>query len=136
MYSQINYLGCFLHFPAEYSNAIDNMITGFVKGKLNIAKKRLYLTPKEGGLGLFDIPTFLHAQRCAWVKRSTLLDEHWKVQLMLIITAISLIARLVTPTSKPTQSCLPLVIAMKQCTIALCQKMKILENLLLLITKK
>jgi hypothetical protein len=81
MYSQINYLGCFLQFPTEYSNAIDNMITGFVKGKLNIAKKRLYLTPKEGGLGLFDIPTFLHAQRCAWVKRSTLLDEHWKVQL-------------------------------------------------------
>jgi hypothetical protein len=41
MYSQINYLGCFLHLPAEYSSAIDNMITGFVKGKLNIAKKRL-----------------------------------------------------------------------------------------------
>jgi hypothetical protein len=83
MYSQINYLGCFLQFPTEYINSIDNMITGFVKGKLNIAKKRLYLNPKEGGLGLFDIQTFLHAQRCAWVKRCMLLDEHWKVQLFI-----------------------------------------------------
>ncbi len=81
MYSQINYMGCFLHFPTEYINAIDGLITGYVKGRLNIAKKRLYLCPKDGGLGLFEIPTFLHAQRCAWVKRSLSLDEQWKVQL-------------------------------------------------------
>ncbi len=81
MYSQINYLGCFLKFPEEYINTIDGLITGFVKGKLNIAKKRLYLCPKDGGLGLFDIPTFLHAQRCAWIKRCLSLDEQWKVQL-------------------------------------------------------
>jgi hypothetical protein len=83
MYSQINYLGCFLQFPTEYINSIDNIITGFVKGKLNIARKRLYLSPKDGGLGLFDIPTFLHAQRCAWVKRCISFDEQWKVQLFI-----------------------------------------------------
>jgi hypothetical protein len=81
MYSQINYLGCFLPFPAEYINSIDSIITGFVKGKINIAKKRLYLKPKDGGLGLFDIPILLHAQRCAWVKRCLSLDEQWKIQL-------------------------------------------------------
>jgi hypothetical protein len=81
MYSQINYLGCFLPFPAEYINTIDSIITTFVKGKINIAKKRLYLSPKQGGLGLFDIPTFLHAQRCAWIKRSLNFDEQWKVKL-------------------------------------------------------
>jgi hypothetical protein len=83
LYSQINYLGCFQSFPARYIEIIDNAITSFVKGKLNIAKKRLYTTPKEGGLGLFDLNTFLHAQRCAWVKRCLTLDEQWKVQLFI-----------------------------------------------------
>jgi hypothetical protein len=46
-----------------------------------VAKKRLYATPKEGGLGLFDLNTFLHAQKCAWIKRCLALDEQWKVQL-------------------------------------------------------
>jgi hypothetical protein len=43
LYSQINYLGCFLLFPPEVINAIDNSITTFVKGKLNVAKKRLHI---------------------------------------------------------------------------------------------
>jgi hypothetical protein len=81
MYSQINYLGCFLSFPEGFITSIDGAITNFVKGKLNLAKKRLYKSVKEGGLGLFEIPNFLHAQRCAWIKRSLSLDEQWKVQL-------------------------------------------------------
>ncbi len=81
MYSQINYLGCFLPFPEEHISVIDSIITCFVKGKINIAKKRLYLSPKDSGLGLFDIPIFLHAQRCAWIKRCLNMDEQWKVQL-------------------------------------------------------
>jgi hypothetical protein len=59
----------------EYDNAIVN----FVKGKLNVAKKRMYQTPENGGLGLFDIRNFLDAQKCAWVKRSRDLSEPWKV---------------------------------------------------------
>jgi hypothetical protein len=81
MYSQINYLGCFLFFPEEFVTSIDIAITNYVKGKLNIAKKQLYKSAKESGLGLFDIPVFLHAQHCAWIKRSLSLDEQWKVQL-------------------------------------------------------
>ncbi len=81
MYSQINYLGCFLPFPAGFITSIDNSITNFVKGKLNVAKKRLYKPVKEGGLGLFEITNFLHAQRCAWIRRCLSLDEQWKVQL-------------------------------------------------------
>jgi hypothetical protein len=88
MYSQINYLGCFIQFPTEHINAIDSLITVFVKGRLNIAKKRLYLCPKDGGLGLFEIPIFLHAQRCAWVKRCLTLDEQWKYNFILTITVI------------------------------------------------
>jgi hypothetical protein len=50
-----------------------------VKGNLNIAKKRLYLAPEHGGLGLFDIDNFLDAQKCSWIKRSVSLNEPWKV---------------------------------------------------------
>lgn len=37
---------------------------------MNIAKKRMYKTPENGGLGLFNLRDFLDAQKCAWVKRS------------------------------------------------------------------
>jgi hypothetical protein len=55
LYSQINYLGCFLDFPVATVLALETLITGFVKGKLNIAKKRLYKNADQGGLGLFEI---------------------------------------------------------------------------------
>ncbi len=55
------------------------MIVNFVKGKLNIAKKRLYPTPENGGLGLFGINHFLGAQKCSWVKHSFDLMDPWKV---------------------------------------------------------
>jgi hypothetical protein len=82
MYSQINYLGCFLTFPEGFITSIDDSITSFVKGKLNVAKKRLYKPVKEGGLGLFKIPNFLHAQRCAWIKRSLSLMNNGKCSCM------------------------------------------------------
>jgi hypothetical protein len=81
LYSQINYLGCFLPIPDNILIVWDTLITDFVKGKLNIAKKRLYKTPEDGGLGLFDIRDFLDAQKCAWLKRSLNLNEPWKVRL-------------------------------------------------------
>ncbi len=81
MYSQINYLGCFLPIPENILVVWDTLITDFVKGKLNIAKKRLYKTPEDGGLGLFDIRDFLDEQKCAWLKRSVNLNEPWKVRL-------------------------------------------------------
>jgi hypothetical protein len=81
LYSQINYLGCFLPVPEEIMSDWNTLITDFVKGKLNIAKKRLYLTPSEGGLGLFNISDFLRAQRCTWIRRSIDLSEPWKAQI-------------------------------------------------------
>jgi hypothetical protein len=79
LYSQINYLGCFLPMPDDMLSEYDSLIVNFVKGKLNIAKKRMYQTPENGGLGLFDLRNFLDAQKCAWVKRSRDLSEQWKV---------------------------------------------------------
>jgi hypothetical protein len=52
-----------------------NLIEKFVMGPLNIAKSRRYLAREEGGLGLFDIKSFLGSQKCNWVKRAKNLDD-------------------------------------------------------------
>ncbi len=81
LYSQINYLGCFLPIPRQLIIDWDKLITDFVKGKLNIAWNRLFKSPEDGGIGLFDITDFLDAQKCTWIRRGTDLTEPWKVLL-------------------------------------------------------
>jgi len=75
MYSQINYLGCFLPFNAHEIRAMENIIEGFVGGKLKIAKSRFYQARTEGGLELMDINEYIGAQVCSWVKRAYSMDE-------------------------------------------------------------
>ncbi len=58
LYSQINYLGCFQTFPARYIVIIDNAITSFVKGKMNIAKKDCTLRQKRGGWVCLNLTPF------------------------------------------------------------------------------
>jgi hypothetical protein len=79
LYSQINYLGCFLPIPENMMDVYSNIIHNFVSGKLNIAKNRFSKDIEMGGLGLFDLKNFLDAQKIAWVKRSKTLDDWWKI---------------------------------------------------------
>jgi hypothetical protein len=81
LYSQINYLGCFLPITDNVLNTYNNIIHSFVSGNLNIAKSRFSREIEMGGLGLFDLKTFLEAQKIAWVKRSRTLDDWWKISL-------------------------------------------------------
>ena len=82
LYSQVNYLGCFMPLPKDSLNGFSNLIENFVRGKLKIAKNRLYLEKKDGGLGLFEMGNFLGAQSCAWIKRADKGDsELWKIDL-------------------------------------------------------
>jgi hypothetical protein len=83
MYSQLNYLGCFLPLPKIYADRISTLIEDFVTGNIQIAKKRLYLSPENGGLGLFEINDFLDSQKVSWVPRANSLDEIWKIRLFL-----------------------------------------------------
>jgi hypothetical protein len=83
MYSQLNYLGCFLPLPTLISERISNLIEGFVTGNIQIAKKRLYLSTDHGGLGLFELNDFLDAQKVSWMVRASSLDEIWKVRLFI-----------------------------------------------------
>jgi hypothetical protein len=79
LYSQINYLGCFLPLPNEVIVSIEELIITFVKGPLNIARKRVFLPVDDGGLGLFPVRDFTDAQKCVWIKRCTDYSEPWKL---------------------------------------------------------
>jgi hypothetical protein len=81
LYSQLNYLGCFLPLTDIYITEWSNLIENYVLGPLNIAKNRRYLSRTEGGLGLFDIKLYLSGQKCNWVKRAKNLDDNWKQRL-------------------------------------------------------
>jgi len=83
LYSQINYLGCILPIPVQTASVLEDLIENFVTGPLRIAKKRLYLSPENGGLGLFEIKTFLDAQKVAWIVRANDTDEIWKIKLFI-----------------------------------------------------
>jgi len=67
---QINYLGCFLKPSDGCLEQIQQTLDRFALNGLNVAKDRRYLPPKHGGLGLFELKTFLSAQRCSWIKRA------------------------------------------------------------------
>jgi len=81
LYSQINYMGCVLNFTSPQLESVSKIITKFVGGKLNIASNRFFKSPSEGGLGLFDLPKFLTAQKCSWVKRALTGNNNWKIKL-------------------------------------------------------
>ena len=81
LYSQTCYLGCFLPIPGNDITEMQNLITDFVVDRLKVGKKRFFLSPGEGGLGLFELKTFLESQKCAWIKRSANLDEIWKIKI-------------------------------------------------------
>ncbi len=53
LYSQINYLGCFLEIPDNFQAEYDKLITDFVRGTLNIAKKTPIHFSRSGQTGPF-----------------------------------------------------------------------------------
>jgi hypothetical protein len=81
LYSQINYLGCFMNVPTEFIDRYTAVINNFVSGNLRIAKARITKPISNGGLGLFELQSFLDAQRIAWIKRAKTLDDWWKLSL-------------------------------------------------------
>ena len=83
LYSQINYLGCFMPLSQNILNGIALEIEKFVRGKMQIGKAKIYDTVKNGGLGMFHVTDFLDSQCCAWVRRAVSMDEMWKRELFL-----------------------------------------------------
>jgi len=81
LYSQINYLGCFLPVPEQWIMKFQKLINGYVMGRTKISLNRLCDRPEHGGLGIFELDSFLSAQKCVWIKRARNLDELWKIRI-------------------------------------------------------
>jgi exonuclease III len=74
MLSQIGYLGSILTPSNQQINRLQKLMDDFCMGTLRVAKKKLYLPPSEGGLGLICLKEYITAIQCAWIKRVT---QHW-----------------------------------------------------------
>ena len=68
--SQINHIGCFFSPTSTQIIRMQSIVDKFCLGKLNLAKSKIYLPPKKGGLGLIDLSKFLIAQHVMWFKRA------------------------------------------------------------------
>jgi hypothetical protein len=82
LYSQINYLGCFLNFSNNTLLAWESLIHNYVKANLNVSKQRAFLPVEFGGLGLFDLKNFLDSQKIRWVVSADReINAEWKANL-------------------------------------------------------
>jgi hypothetical protein len=79
LYSQLNYLGCFLELERTIYDNWENQIYRYVAGNLKIGKQRVFQSTDLGGLGLFKVEDFLNAQKIRWiVYASRVVDADWK----------------------------------------------------------
>jgi hypothetical protein len=126
MYSQINYLGCFLPIPSLQLTVYEDLIESYVKGPLNISKERMTLSREEGGVGLFKLSTFLGAQCCCWAKRAQTKDDNWKIRLFSrsFGTALNIRSVCYDPVKEPI-----LYNIAKQFELFLCEHTKTKENI-------
>ena len=56
---QLNYIGTILMPTDNTIKNLSDLMENFVTQGLNIAKKRYYSKPEDGGIGLFDLKMFL-----------------------------------------------------------------------------
>jgi hypothetical protein len=69
MLAQVSYLGCFISPNKEQFSTLKAIISDFVKGRLNVARDKITLDGKYGGLGMIELDDFITAQQCCWLKR-------------------------------------------------------------------
>jgi hypothetical protein len=74
MISQIGYIGCIITPTPVQANRLQKLLDDFCTGTARIAKKKLYLPPNCGGIGLIKICDYVTALQCSWIKRVT---QHW-----------------------------------------------------------
>jgi hypothetical protein len=67
---QLNYIGCFLDPSPLILQNIQTTLDSFALHGLQVSRDRRYLSPQDGGLGLFNFKNFLQAQKCSWIKRA------------------------------------------------------------------
>jgi len=78
---QINFISTILTPHKEILDELSDAMTNFVTKGFYVSKKKLFVCPSKGGLGLFDLSTFIQALQCTWVKRALVCNDNWKVTL-------------------------------------------------------
>jgi hypothetical protein len=79
---QLNYLACFLDPSLRILNAIQETLDSFVLQGMQVSRDRRYLSPKNGGLGLFKLKSFITALKCSWIKRAISKNiDNWRYDL-------------------------------------------------------
>jgi hypothetical protein len=79
---QINYTAAIMTPEAQHVDQIENALETFVTKGFSIAKERLYMPVKEGGLGMFKILDFIRGLQCNWIKRCYhLVNDNWRATL-------------------------------------------------------
>ena len=80
---QLNYIGTILSPDRETLIEIEQMMEGFVTNGFQIAKSRLYVPANSGGIGLFQLETFITAIQCTWIKRAfENCNDNWKYDIV------------------------------------------------------
>ena len=80
---QLNYIGSILMPDQITLSDISVLMENFVTQGFQIAKKRLYTAPDQGGLGLFELKDFITALQCTWIKRAfNCCNDNWKFDLV------------------------------------------------------
>ena len=80
---QLNYICTILTPDRESLYEIEQMTEKFVTSGFQIAKNRLYVNAKLGGIGLFHLETFINALQCTWIKRAfENCNDNWKYDIV------------------------------------------------------
>jgi hypothetical protein len=66
----------------EKIKILQNTLNKFATGSMNFAKDRITMEREEGGMGLFDVETFLTGQQASWIlKSSKSVRDNWRSKL-------------------------------------------------------
>ena len=74
----LNFLSTIITPSEFYLNEFTSMFENFVSKGIKIGKSRLYQSPDRGGLGMFNLTTFVAALQCTWARRAKIRNDNWK----------------------------------------------------------
>jgi hypothetical protein len=84
MLSQLTYPGAILTPNDDQVKNIQNEIDNFILKGAPWSKKTMYNAPEAGRLGAINVPVFLNALKCSWIKRIVKegINDNWRCKLM------------------------------------------------------
>jgi len=79
---QINYIATVITPDDITVSNLSREMEAFVLKGLNISKKKIFLSAEEGGIGMFNLTSFIAALQVSWIRRASgITNDNWKVTL-------------------------------------------------------